>query len=171
MKKLLVLIWALLFCVGTAFAQIDVDVDDNNDIDEAYGGTNVSALNLITSELTGSIHIVNVSSNCTIGTDCDSTSTKVVYGGLMFVTGARTITLPAVSAGMSACFYSISASAIIIDPNASDGIKLSGATRGTDGYYITNSSAAAGDYVCIVADSAAGWTTLGMNGTWAQQTE
>ena len=88
-------------------------------------------------------------------------------GTWVFVSQAVTTTLPAVEIGQTVCLYSTAANTIIIDVNASDGIVLNGATRLTDGNVIENTSAAAGDFICLIGDSADGWTTLGYIGTWA----
>ena len=96
-----------------------------------------------------------------------TTLTDDEMDGVVFVSDAVKTDLPAVEIGQTVCFYSTTAATIIIDPNANDGIVLEGASRLTDGNTIENTSAAAGDFVCLIGDSAAGWTTLGINGTWA----
>ena len=96
-----------------------------------------------------------------------TTLTDDEMGSFVFVSTAVTTTLPAVEIGQTVCVYSTGANTIIVDVNASDGIVLHGATRLTDGYVIENTSAAAGDFICLIGDSADGWTTLGYIGTWA----
>ena len=167
MKKVLSILCMVLMFASVSFAQLDVDTDNNDDIDVTYGGTNVSALNLIRSELTGLLYMKVISATCTIGTDCDSTLTTLAYGGLALISGDYDITLPAVVAGMSICVYNQAANEIQVIPNGSDGIILAGAARDTDGDGIRATDAAAGDYVCLFGDSSAGWTTLGTIGTWA----
>ena len=96
-----------------------------------------------------------------------TTLTDDEMDGMVFVSAAVKTDLPAVEIGQTVCFYSTTAATIIVDPNASDGIVLDGAARLTDGNTIENTSAAAGDFICLIGDSADGWTTLGMSGTWA----
>jgi hypothetical protein len=86
------------------------------------------------------------------------------YGSFHQASGAATWILPAVASGMSTCVYSTGANAVVVDPNASDRIVLNG-TALADGDSITSASAA-GDFICLIADSASGWTTLGRSGTW-----
>jgi hypothetical protein len=112
-------------------------------------------------DLTGGIPIINKSTAYTIGTD-DATE---AYGGLVRVTAAATMTLPAVVIGMNVCVYSTTAATVRVDPNASDGIILNGAARQTDGVDIYSDSTA-GAFICLFGDSADGWTTLGRSGTW-----
>ena len=96
-----------------------------------------------------------------------STGTDDEMDGVVFVSAAVKTDLPAVEIGQTVCFVSTTAATIIIDPNASDGIILEGGTRLTDGNTIENTSATADDYVCLIGDSAAGWRTMGVKGTWA----
>ena len=96
-----------------------------------------------------------------------TTLTDDEMDSMVFVSDAVTTVLPAVEIGQSVCFYSTTAATIIIDTNASDGIVLHGAARLDDGNTIENTSAAAGDFICLIGDSADGWTTLGYSGTWA----
>ena len=87
---------------------------------------------------------------------------------MVWMSGAnKTLTLPAVVAGMSVCLYSTDANIKRVDPNGSDGIRM-GAARDTDGDAIA-CEAATGAYVCLIADGADGWTVLGKSGTWAAE--
>lgn len=76
-------------------------------------------------------------------------------GYIVYVTGAATITLPAVAAGMSVTIITIGAVAVSVDPNASDKIWLDG-TALDDGDKITNTSTA-GDIAVLTYYSADGW--------------
>jgi len=76
-------------------------------------------------------------------------------GYVIYVTGAATITLPAVAAGMSVTIITIGAVAVSVDPNASDLIYLDG-TALDDGDKITNTSTA-GDIATLTYYSADGW--------------
>jgi hypothetical protein len=86
------------------------------------------------------------------------------YGTVVFVTGAAVITLPAVAAGMNVIVYSTGANAVSVDANAADRIILDG-TALNDGDKVTSASAA-GDYICLIYESADGWVNLGRSGTW-----
>jgi hypothetical protein len=93
----------------------------------------------------------------------------------VYVTAAATLTLPEVVAsspsatqvtpGTMVCVYSTGANVVRINPNDADGIRMNSATRGTNGVDIY-SAGAAGNFICIQADSASGWTTWGASGTW-----
>lgn len=76
-------------------------------------------------------------------------------GYVIYVTGAATITLPAVADGMSVTVITIGAVAVSVDPNASDKIWLDG-TALDDGDKITNASTA-GDVATLTYYSADGW--------------
>ena len=76
-------------------------------------------------------------------------------GGIIYVTGAATITLPAVADGMSVSIHTIGAIAVSVDPNASDKIWLDG-TALDDGDKITNKSTS-GDIAVLTYYSADGW--------------
>jgi hypothetical protein len=88
----------------------------------------------------------------TVGT----TSALELYGGVIFVTGAATITIPAVVAGQSFTVITEGAVAVSVDPNAADLIVLDG-TALSDGDKITNLSTA-GDMAVFVARDATGWS-------------
>ena len=123
------------------------------------------ALNMVTTgTISGKIPMITKSGNYTLGTD----DAQEAYGYMTWMSGANaTLTLPAVSAGMSGCLYSTDAEIKRLDPNASDGLRM-GAARDTDGDAIA-STAAIGAFVCFVADGTDGWTILGKNGTWAAE--
>jgi hypothetical protein len=87
----------------------------------------------------------------TIGT----TSPLELYGGVIYVTSAATITIPAVVAGQSFTVITIGAIAVSVDPNAADLIILDGTTL-SDGDKITNLSTA-GDIAVFTAYDATGW--------------
>jgi hypothetical protein len=124
-----------------------------------------SALNLVTTgTISGKIPSITKSDDYTLGTD----DAQEAYGYMVWMSGNKTLTLPAVSAGMSVCVYSTDATAKMIDPNANDGIRNGTASRNADGHKIT-SAGAAGDFACLVADSADGWTVLGKSGTWTDE--
>jgi len=76
-------------------------------------------------------------------------------GYVVYVTGAATITLPAVADGMSVTVITIGAVAVSIDPNASDKIWLDGVAL-DDGDKITNTSTS-GDITVVTYYSADGF--------------
>lgn len=89
--------------------------------------------------------------NYTVGT----TDPRELYGGMIIVTSAATITAPAVVTGASFSVYTVGAIAVSVDPNASDLIVLDG-TAQADGEKITNLSTA-GDCAVLVAMDGTGW--------------
>jgi hypothetical protein len=84
--------------------------------------------------------------------------------GWVFVTAAATITLPAVEIGQWVCVHSTTAALVSVNPNDNDRIRHSG-TADSDGHQI-DSNSAAGDKICLVGDSADGWTTYNPEGPW-----
>jgi len=87
----------------------------------------------------------------TAGTD----DPEEMYGGIIYVTAAATITLPAATAGMSVTVVTIGAVAVSVDPNIADLIYLDG-TALDDGDKITNLSTA-GDIAVLTYYGATGW--------------
>jgi hypothetical protein len=97
----------------------------------------------------GKINVATYAANQTLTAEqCDGT--YVIY-----VTGAATITLPAIATGLNVTIITIGAVAVSIDPNASDKIWLDGAPL-DDGDKITNTSTA-GDIAVLTYYSADGW--------------
>lgn len=152
----------------------DVKIDLNstaNSIDissPASSATQVSlgTLNMVTTgTISGKVPMITKSDDYTLGSD----SAQEAYGYMVWISGdSKIVTLPAVAAGMSVCVYSTDATAKVVDPNGNDGIKNGTAARNADGHKIT-SGGTAGDFVCLVADSADGWTVLGKSGTWTDE--
>lgn len=106
-----------------------------------------------------------------IGTFAAPTTTNpyslAAYSNVILWYGATgEIDLPAAVAGMNVCIYNTGAFTITIDPNGTDVIVRDG-TAQSAGVSFTLSSGA-GNYVCIVADTANHWVTLGYKGTLAQ---
>lgn len=87
----------------------------------------------------------------TIGT----TDANELYGGVIYVTGAATLTIPAVASGASFTVITIGAVAVSVDPNASDLIYLDG-TALSDGDKVTNASTA-GDIAVFTYYDGTGW--------------
>jgi len=124
-----------------------------------------TSLNL-TGNLSGKVPIISKTEAYTLGTD----NSQEAYGYAVFLTGDGTVlTLPAVVAGMSVCVYSADSYDKVVDPNASDGIRNGTTTRNADGHKITSGATDQGSFVCLIADSADGWTVLGKAGTWTDE--
>ncbi len=94
---------------------------------------------------------VITATNYTIGTN----DPMELYGGMIYVTAAATITVPAVAFGANFSVLTIGAVAVSVDPNASDLIVRDG-TAQADGEKITNTSTA-GDLAVFNYYSSAGW--------------
>lgn len=90
-------------------------------------------------------------SNYTVGT----TDPNELYGGVIYVTAAATLTLPAVVSGASFTVITVGAFAVSVDPNAADLIVLDG-TALSDGDKITNLSHT-GDVAVLTYYDATGW--------------
>lgn len=97
------------------------------------------------------ITVKTTASNYTIGT----TSALELYGGVIYVTAACTLTIPAVTAGQSFTVITVGAVAVSVDPNASDLIMLDGVAL-SDGDSITNLSTS-GDIAVFTYYDATGW--------------
>lgn len=127
----------------------------------------LSALNLVTTgTISGKIPMITKSSAYTLGTD----DAQEAYGYIVWLTGDGTVlTLPAVAAGMSVCVYSADSYDKVVNPNDNDGIRNGTTTRNADGHAITSGATDQGSFVCLVGDSADGWTVLGKAGTWTDE--
>jgi hypothetical protein len=101
----------------------------------------------------------HTSTNYTVGT----TDANELYGGVIYVGGACTITIPAVAAGASFTVITIGAVAVSVDPNASDLIVLDG-TALSDGDKVTNTSTT-GDIAVFTYYDGTGWYCTSNNWT------
>lgn len=108
--------------------------------------------------LAGQIVTKNTAASYTIGT----TDVREFYGGVIYVTGAATITVPAVASGASFTVITIGAVAVSVDPNASDLIYLNG-TALADGDKITNASTT-GDMAVFTYYDGTGWVATTNSG-------
>ena len=91
------------------------------------------------------------SASYTVGT----TNPRELYGGIIYVTAAATITIPAVASGASFTVKTIGSVAVSVDPNASDLIYLDGLAL-SDGDKVTNTSTA-GDIAVFTYYDSTGW--------------
>lgn len=146
---------------------IDFDTATNNEVSinthSSTGTTqiNFNALNVVT---TGTIAGGISSTTDADGMSQGEMTAAGMYGEMYFATGAGTWNLPAIATGMNFCIYSTTAAAVVLNPDDADRIILNGSAQ-ADGATITSASAA-GDFICLMVDSAAGWVTLGRSGTW-----
>ena len=146
--------------------------DEDVKIDLNSTANTIEITSPASSATTIDINTLNLVSTGTISggipstTDADGMNITAAqaYGYMHFAGGAGTWNLPAVATGMSLCVYSTTAAAVVINPDNSDRIILNG-TALADGDSITSASGA-GDFICLMADSSAGWVTLGRSGTW-----
>lgn len=92
-----------------------------------------------------------------------SPTAQQCYGGIVIITGAGTVSLPAGAKGMSLTVYTYGAVAVSVDPNGTEVIVLNGTALGA-GNKVTNSSTS-GDMVCFVNDGNR-WYLLGNNVNW-----
>lgn len=102
----------------------------------------------------GAITTKITSTTYTIGT----TDPAEAYGGVIYVTGNCTITIPAVTAGMNFCVVTLGAYTVSVKANASDLIYLDG-TALDDGDKITN-TATTGDMATFFYYNATGWVAI-----------
>ena len=154
---------------ATGFSSITIGCVTASTVAASYGSVHLGSLStqnmLTTGTVSGKVPMITKSDSYTLGTD----SAQEAYGYMVFMSGdGKILTLPAVVAGMSVCVYSTDATAKVVAPNASDGIRNGTAARNADGHTIT-SDAGAGSFVCLIADSADGWTVLGKAGTWTDE--
>jgi len=102
----------------------------------------------------------------TVGEDTGLTVEQCL-SSLCLVSGAYTVTLPAVSTvaeGANVTIYSTGANLIKVDLNSVDRFILDGASIGDD--HMMDSASGAGDYVTVIKDSVSGWIVIGRSGTW-----
>lgn len=111
----------------------------------------VARVDTLEAEESEGVTVAVKAANYTAGTD----DPDEVQGGIIYVTSAATITLPAVEAGMSVIVKTVGNVAVSVDPNAADLIYLDGVPL-DDGDKITNLSTA-GDEAIITYYSGAGW--------------
>lgn len=100
------------------------------------------------------VKTITKAGNYTVGTD----SANEAYGAIVRVTGNATITLPAISPGMSVTVIAKGAVTVGVKPNAADKLFLEG-TALDDGDKAT-STGATGDVAVFTYDSADGWLAI-----------
>jgi len=122
---------------------------DAVDADGAF--TSLTGAWATTGLLSGGVVTNSKAAAYTIGTDNAAES----YGGVIYVTGAAVITMPAVAAGMNFSVITIGAVAVSVKCNASDLMYLDG-TITDDGDKATNTSTTGDSIVCTYY-SGDGW--------------
>lgn len=104
-----------------------------------------------TGDVTGGVLTTSKAAGYTLGAD----DAREPYGGIVYVTSAATITLPAIADGMSCSVITVGATAVSVDTNTSDLMYLDG-TALDDGDKATNTSTT-GDAIVCTYYSADGW--------------
>jgi len=99
--------------------------------------------------------------------DVTAPTTAQCRGQIIRMSATGTVVLPAVVIGASLTVFSLTAAAVMVDPDNSDRIILDGVAGG-NGKKITSASGA-GDHVTLFGDSADGWTVIGRSGTWTME--
>ena len=130
--------------VDTAEINTDAVTMDSVDADGAF--TSLTGAWATTGLLSGGVITKVAAAPYTIGT----TNAAEAYGGVIYVTGAHEMTLPAVLAGMSFTVITIGDNAVVLDPDAGgteDRICLDG-TDGGEGKNVTNTSGTGDCIVC-----------------------
>jgi hypothetical protein len=150
------------------------------DIVEAAGSLTVGIVTsptLEVSNMTGSLALADGTVTASVPTEYDTAAnissglTEDELGGKWFfvITTSGTITLPAISeSGHSMCFFNVEGTALTINPDDLDQIRLDGVLDATPGDSITGPGAA-GAYICMIGrDNGAAdeWITLGRSGAW-----
>ncbi len=135
--------------IGPAEILTDAVTMDSIDADGAF--TSLTGAWATTGLQSGGVVTKSTAASYTVGT----TNAAEAYGGVIYVTSAATITMPAVSAGMHFTIITIGATAVSVDTNASDRMYLDG-TALDDGDKATNTSTT-GDILVCVYESASGW--------------
>lgn len=123
------------------------------DLDQDGNYTSLTGAWATTGLLSGGVVTKVATTDYTIGT----TNAAEKYGGIIYVTGAATITYPAVGAGMHFTIITVGAVAVHGDPNASDKQCLDG-TWLDDGDKASNTSTT-GDVLVVTYYSTDGWYT------------
>ena len=144
-----------LWSADKVFDQLALKQNHDNDLDDLADGS------LTGSKVGGSkVTVASKAADYTIGTD----SADELYGGTIYVSGAATITAPAIAAGMNFTVITIGAVAVNVDVNAADRMYLDG-TALADGDKATNGSLS-GDALTCQFESADGWYCRAVAGTW-----
>jgi len=110
--------------------------------------------------IAGGLNVIAIGENTAL-------SVEECLSSLCLVSGAYTVTLRAVSEvaeGANVTVFSTGTNTIKVDLHDDDRFVLDGTALTVA--HMLDSAGAAGDYVTVVKDSAAGWTVIGRSGTW-----
>lgn len=159
MKKFVIICVALL--VATSVWAIQVAIDGGTIDATTIGGTTPSSVEGTTGTYSGALGgLVPILTNDT------ALDTTQVRGHMDFITSTNTVVVSQNAvAGQSFCVYSTTAATVYIDPYSTNVIVLNG-TALTGGNRINNNPTVAGDFICLVSDTANQWRTMGRSGTW-----
>jgi len=142
------------------------DTENTAKFSSSTGVTNVdfSALNLVTTgNLQGGVNRIGSFASPITSTGTYSLTAANAYNSVIFYNDTDTLALPAAVAGMSVCIYVTGTNLTTIDPNGTDVIVVDGtANAAGDAFTVAG---VAGNFVCLVADAANHWITLGAKGT------
>lgn len=137
------------------FANADATV-----VEYEQGGTG----NVITTgNLQGGINRIGTFASPITSTGAYTLTAANSYNSVLFYNDTDPIDLPAAAAGMNLCIYVTGTNITTVEPNGTDVIVLDG-TALSAGYNFTIAGVA-GNYVCMVADAANHWVTVGYKGT------
>jgi hypothetical protein len=168
MKKLIVLILLLVASVAQA-ADVKITdlpemtvpkLDDAVLVVDAPATTNTTKY-IKVGNLAGKIVTAAKSSAYTLGTD----NPIEAYGGVVVLTGAAVVTLPAAVVGMSFCVYANTTAKVSVKAGTSDHWIMTDATALDNGDKI--SATGTQSFVCGVCLEATHWFIFGYRGTWA----
>jgi hypothetical protein len=122
-----------------------------------------SALNLVTTgTISGGIPTLGTFASPTTSSGTYSLAAANAYGRMIFYNDTDTLALPAAVAGMNVCIYATSTNLTTIDPDGTDVIVVDGTANAAGDAFTL--AAAAGNFVCLYADAANHWVTLGAKG-------
>lgn len=132
--------------------------------DSGVTAVDFGALNLVTTgNIAGGVNRIGSFASPTTSTGTYSLTAANAYNSVIFYNDTDTLALPAAVAGMSVCIYVTGTNLTTIDPNGTDVIVVDGtANAAGDAFTVAG---VAGNFVCLVADAANHWITLGAKGT------
>jgi hypothetical protein len=141
---------------GSVAASVVVDLVSELASPTAIGGTTPNTGKFTTLEATGLTTVTGGLKRATPVTHAttEAATAATLYGTTHLVSGAYTVTLPAVAIGMHGRFYATTAAVFSVDCNGSDHFVLSG-TALTAGYKVTSdgSIGAMFEWECTAANT------------------
>jgi hypothetical protein len=134
-------------------------------------GTGVDTINygsiklITTGAIQGGMNVIGTFASPITSSGAYTLTAANSYGSMLIYNDTDVVQLVAAVAGMNFCIYEAAATVLTVEPYSSDVIVLNGTVL-TAGYNFTL-TAATGNYVCMFADAANHWITLGFRGTLA----